>query len=39
VVFSGTEKDRFQQKAIGIPAVLEGWLLLISDQYHDFQTG
>jgi hypothetical protein len=30
VVFSETEKVRFQQKAMGIPAILEGWLLLNS---------
>jgi hypothetical protein len=30
VVFSATENDRFQQKAMGIPAILEGSLLLKS---------
>jgi hypothetical protein len=36
VVFSATKNDRFQQKAMGIPAMLEGLLLLISDHYHEF---
>jgi hypothetical protein len=39
VAFGATENVRFQQKAIGLQSILEGSLLLISDQYHDFQTG
>jgi hypothetical protein len=38
-VFSATEKVRFQQKAMGIPAILEGTLMLTSVSYHVFQAG
>tara|TARA_R110001599_G_scaffold175574_1_gene367643 strand:- start:630 stop:809 length:180 start_codon:yes stop_codon:yes gene_type:complete len=39
VVFSATENDRFQQKVMGIPAILEGWLLLTFASHLNLQTG
>jgi hypothetical protein len=39
VVFSASENDRFQQKVIGIPTILEGWLLLTCASYLNLQIG
>jgi hypothetical protein len=39
VAFSASENDRFQQGAMGIPATLEGCLLLNFTSYLNVQTG
>jgi hypothetical protein len=39
VAFSATENDRFQQYVMGIPAILEGWLLLTFASYLNLQIG
>tara|TARA_R110001592_G_scaffold238227_1_gene497711 strand:- start:2756 stop:2920 length:165 start_codon:yes stop_codon:yes gene_type:complete len=39
VVFSAIEKVRFQQKAMGIPAIPEGCLLLTFASYLNLQIG
>jgi|TARA_R110001592_G_scaffold363161_1_gene680853 hypothetical protein len=39
VVFSATENDRFQQKAMGISALLERLVMLNFTSYRNLETG